>query len=254
MISTETQEHSNWFLKFFLCLLAIVGAVNSVIYTIAPLLPAKWAARIIPVGLSMLLIAILFSVGFSIYWHYKAKKGKINSQKYRIWLTVLLRYWLAFHIMIFGFEKLFEVNFAFASHLEDAPELADWPNAAAALRKRQKSVHCATDSVRHAQTDSADVDYRCHLPDLSALLPVYRQHPVPFNGPHPPQMARELATAYTQMIAVAPDRERIITVSFKRDDDDGPWRVQNPTPLMSGLADAFLPFFEWNEHLPDEAE
>lgn len=120
MISTETQEHSNWFLKFFLCLLAIVGAINSVIYTIAPLLPAKWAARIIPVGLSMLLIAILFSVGFSIYWHYKAKKGKINSQKYRIWLTVLLRYWLAFHIMIFGFEKLFEVNFAFASHLEDA--------------------------------------------------------------------------------------------------------------------------------------
>lgn len=143
---------------------------------------------------------------------------------------------------------------AAASHLEDAPELADWPNAAAALRKRQKSVHCATDSVRHPQTDSADVDYRCHLPDLSALLPVYRQHRVPFNGPHPPQMARELVTAYAQMIAVAPDRERIITVSFKRDDDDGPWRVQNPTPLMSGLADAFLPFFEWNEHLPDEAE
>ncbi len=138
-----------------------------------------------------------------------------------------------------------------ASHLDEAPELADWPKAAAALRKRQASVHCSTDSVRHAQADSADVDYRCPLPDLSALLPVYRQHRVPFNGPHPPQMARELATAYTQMIAVAPDRERIITVSFKRDHDGGAWRVQNPTPLMSGLADAFLPFFEWNEHLPN---
>ncbi|MGG6343486.1 hypothetical protein ACQ5SA_09635 [Stenotrophomonas indicatrix] len=148
----------------------------------------------------------------------------------------------------------FAAALAAASHMEEAPELTDWPKAAAALRKRQKSVHCAIDSVRHPQTDSADVDYRCHLPDLSALLPVYRQHRVPFNGPHPPQMARELATAYAQMIAVAPDRERIITVSFKRDDDDGPWRVQNPTPLMSGLADAFLPFFEWNEHLPDEAE
>lgn len=143
---------------------------------------------------------------------------------------------------------------AAASHLEDAPELADWPKAAAALRKRQKSVHCATDSVRHPQTDSADVDYRCQLPDLSALLPVYRQHRVPFNGPHTPQMARELATAYAQMIAVAPDQDKVITVSFKRDHDDGPWRVQNPTPLMGGLADAFLPFFEWNEHLPDEAE
>lgn len=146
----------------------------------------------------------------------------------------------------------FAAALAAASHLEEAPELADWPKAAAALRERQKSVHCAIDSVRHPQTDSADVDYRCQLPDLSALLPVYRQHRVPFNGPHPPQMASELATAYTQMIAVAPDRDRLITVSFKRDDDDGPWRVQNPTPLMSGLADAFLPFFEWNEHLPDE--
>ncbi|WP_340570001.1 hypothetical protein [Stenotrophomonas sp. G106K1] len=139
-----------------------------------------------------------------------------------------------------------------ASHLDEAPELADWPKAAAALRKRQKSVHCATDSVRRAQADSADVDYRCHLPDLSALLPVYRQHRVPFNGPHPPQMARGLATAYTQMIAVAPDRERIITVPFHREHDGGAWRIQNPAPLMSGLADAFLPFFEWNEHLPDE--
>ncbi|SMR83014.1 MULTISPECIES: hypothetical protein [Stenotrophomonas] len=138
-----------------------------------------------------------------------------------------------------------------ASHLDEAPELADWPKAAAALRKRQTSVHCTIDSVRHAQADSAYVDYRCYLPDLSALLPVYRQHSVPFNGPHPPQMARELATAYTQMMAVAPDRERIITVSFKRDHDGGPWHVQNPTPLMSGLADAFLPFFEWNEHLPN---
>ncbi|MCO7469987.1 hypothetical protein NJG16_07910 [Stenotrophomonas maltophilia] len=138
-----------------------------------------------------------------------------------------------------------------ASHLDEAPELADWPKAATALRKRQKSVHCAIDSVRHPQTDSADVDYRCHLPDLSALLPVYRQHPVPFNGPHPPQMARELATAYAQMIGVAPDQERIITVSFHRAPDGGAWRVQNPTPLMSGLADAFLPFFEWNEHLPN---
>jgi hypothetical protein len=147
----------------------------------------------------------------------------------------------------------FAAALAGASHLDEAPELADWPKAAAALRKRQTSVHCATDSVRHAQTDSADVDYRCHLPDLSALLPVYRQHRVPFNGPHPPQMASELATAYTQMIAVAPDRERIITVSFNRDHDGGPWRVQNPTPVMSGLADAFLPFFEWNEHLPDDA-
>jgi len=65
-------------------------------------------------------------------------------------------------------------------------------------------------------------------------------------------MASELASAYTQMIATAPDRERIITVSFERDHDGGAWRVQNPSPLMGELADAFLPFFEWNEHPPGE--
>ncbi|HCT26289.1 MAG TPA: hypothetical protein DIW85_08730 [Stenotrophomonas sp.] len=138
------------------------------------------------------------------------------------------------------------------SHLDQAPELADWPQAAAAVRTRQRSVHCSTDSVRYLQAGIADVSFRCRLPDLSALLPVYRQHPVPFNGPHPPQMAIPLATAYTRMIAVAPDRERVVSVSFQRDHDGDAWRIGNPSPLLSAVADAFLPFFEWNEHLPDE--
>lgn len=141
---------------------------------------------------------------------------------------------------------------ASVSHLDQAPEIADWPQAAAALRMRQSSVRCSVGNVHHPQADIADVDYRCHLPDLTALLPVYRAHPVPFNGPYPPQMASELATVYTQMIASAPDRERIITVSFERDHGSGAWRVQNPAPLMGELADAFLPFFEWNEHPPGE--
>lgn len=139
------------------------------------------------------------------------------------------------------------------SHLDQAPELADWPQAAAAVRTRQRSVRCSTDSVRYLEAGIADVSFRCRLPDLSALLPVYRQHPVPFNGPHPPQMAIPLATAYTRMIAVAPERERTISVSFQRDHDGAVWRIGNPTPLLSTVADAFLPFFEWNEHLPDEA-
>ncbi len=138
------------------------------------------------------------------------------------------------------------------SHLDQAPELADWPQAAAAVRTRQQSVHCSTDSVRYLQAGIANVSFRCRLPDLSALLQVYRQHPVPFNGPHPPQMAIPLATAYTRMIAVAPDRERVVSVSFQRDHDGDAWRIGNPTPLLSAVADAFLPFFEWNEHLPDE--
>ncbi|MEG0184816.1 MAG: hypothetical protein RR704_15340 [Stenotrophomonas sp.] len=143
--------------------------------------------------------------------------------------------------------------FASVSRLDSAPEMADWPQAAAALRARQASVRCTIDSVQYPlgpDGDNASVDYRCTLPDLVALLPVYRQQPVPFNGPHPPQMAPALAAAYTQMIADAPTRERTVTLAFERD-RSGRWRA-DPSPLMGTLADAFLPFFEWNEHPPGE--
>lgn len=48
------------------------------------------------------------------------------------------------------------------------------------------------------------------------------------------------------------DRERVVSVSFQRDHDGDAWRIGNPTPLLSAVADAFLPFFEWNEPVPDE--
>lgn len=143
---------------------------------------------------------------------------------------------------------------AAASRLDEAPELVDWPQAAAALRTRQRAAQCSVDRVRYPQADSAEVEYRCRLPDLSALLPVYRQHPVPFNGPHRPQMAPPLATAYTRLMAHAPDRDRIVAVSFQRDGDGTAWHMRDPTPLIAVVADAFLPFFEWNEHLPDDAD
>ncbi len=148
--------------------------------------------------------------------------------------------------------RAFAAALATVSHLQASPELADWPQAATAARARQRAVRCTAGSVRHPQADIADVDYRCLLPDLTALLPVYREHPVPFDGPHRPQMSMELATAYTQMIAEAPARERLITVSFRQDPHGGSWRIQDPGPLMGALADAFLPFFEWNEHPPGE--
>lgn len=143
------------------------------------------------------------------------------------------------------------------SHLDAAPELADWPRAAAALRTRQAAVRCTIDHVRYrpgSLARYADVDYRCRLPDLVALLLVYRQHPVPFNGPHPPQMAPDLAAAYTQMLAAAPAQDRIATLTFNRERQGATWQVGNPSPLMATLADAFLPFFEWNEHLQEDAE
>ncbi|HEL3819665.1 TPA: hypothetical protein UMT80_002117 [Stenotrophomonas maltophilia] len=143
-----------------------------------------------------------------------------------------------------------------ASQLDEAPELAGWPAAAQALRERQASAQCKADGVRWPQGhdgDVAEVAYHCRLPDLSGLLPLYRQHRVPFNGPHPPQMSPPLAAAYTTAMHNAPDRVRSGTLIFQRTGGHRAWRVRDPSPLISLVADAFLPFFEWNEHLPDDS-
>jgi hypothetical protein len=143
-----------------------------------------------------------------------------------------------------------------ASQLDEAPELAGSPAAAQALRERQASAQCKADGVRWPQGhdgDVAEVAYHCRLPDLSGLLPLYRQHRVPFNGPHPPQMSPPLAAAYTTAMHNAPDRVRSGTLIFQRTGGHRAWRVRDPSPLIALVADAFLPFFEWNEHLPDDS-
>ncbi|TGD59877.1 hypothetical protein [Flavobacterium humi] len=119
MNSSGTQDNLHWFSKLSLCFLAIVGAANTALFIIAPLLPFALAPLIIPAGLSTLAIAILFSVGFSIYWHNKEKKGKANAVLYISWLTTLLRYWIAFLLFDFGYQKLFEVNFNYSYHIND---------------------------------------------------------------------------------------------------------------------------------------
>lgn len=120
MTSNQIVNKSNWFSKFILSFLAIVGGVDSVLHIVLPLLPPKLNHYILPIGLSSLLIGIVFSVVLSFYWHFKEKNNVIYSPKYYIWLTTILRYWLALYIATFGFEKLFDVNFAHSYHIEDA--------------------------------------------------------------------------------------------------------------------------------------
>lgn len=120
MHSIEAQRKIKWISKFILSFLAIVGGVDSFLHIILPLFPYKWNQYIFPIGFSSLVLGILFSFGLSLYWHFKERNNSIDSQNFTIWLTTLLRYWLAFYISTFGFEKLFDVNFAFSYHIEDA--------------------------------------------------------------------------------------------------------------------------------------
>lgn len=120
MNSSETQSKTNWFSKFSLSFLAIVGAINTTLFIILPLLPYKISQFILPVGFIVLALAILFSIGFSIYWQNKEKKGNFISIKYTSWLITLLRYWIAFLLLDFGFQKIFEVNFNYSYHINDS--------------------------------------------------------------------------------------------------------------------------------------
>ncbi|MES2811767.1 MAG: hypothetical protein V4670_04785 [Bacteroidota bacterium] len=119
MISNQILKKSNWFTKFAISFLAIVGAVNAVLFITMPLLPFSLSKFILPFGLTSMALSILFSIGFSIYWHFKEKKGDFNSEKWHLWLTSLLRYWLALNISCFGFEKMMGINFAPSFHAND---------------------------------------------------------------------------------------------------------------------------------------
>jgi hypothetical protein len=120
MNSIEMQNNTKWFSKFSLCFLAIVGAINTALFIILPLLPYKLSQFVLPVGFLTLGLAILFSIGFSIYWYKKEKKETFNSIKCISWLTTLLRYWIAFLLLDFGFQKIFEVNFNYSYHIDDS--------------------------------------------------------------------------------------------------------------------------------------
>ncbi|MDM1353202.1 hypothetical protein [Myroides marinus] len=117
MDSKNELNTTNWFSKFSLSFLAIVGVINTTLFIVMPLLPYKLSTFILPAGFLALGLAILFSIGFSIYWH---KRKQVNTIIYVSWLSVLLRYWIAFLLLDFGFQKIFEVNFNYSYHIDDS--------------------------------------------------------------------------------------------------------------------------------------
>jgi len=110
-------NNATWFSKLSLAFLAIVGAVNTALFIIMPLLPYKLSKFILPAGFLTLALSILFSIGFSFYWH---KRKNVISIVYVSWLSILLRYWIAFLLLDFGFQKIFEVNFNYSYHIDDS--------------------------------------------------------------------------------------------------------------------------------------
>lgn len=120
MNSIEVINKTKWFSKFSLSFLAIVGTINTALFIILPLLPYKISKFIFPIGFAALGLAVAFSIGFSFYWQKKENKGTFNSIRCISWLSTLLRYWIAFLLLDFGFQKIFEVNFNYSYHINDS--------------------------------------------------------------------------------------------------------------------------------------
>lgn len=120
MDSNKIEKNTKWFTKFSLGFLAIVGIINTSLFVIAPLLPSKLAQYIIPGGFLTLGLAVIFTFFFSLFWHNKEKKELINSEKIISWFITLVRYWIAFLLIDFGFQKIFETNFAYSYHINDS--------------------------------------------------------------------------------------------------------------------------------------
>ena len=120
MDSNKIEKKTKWFAKFSLCFLALVGAINTSLFIIAPLLSSNLAKYIIPGGFLTLGLAVIFTFCFSFYWHLKEKKARIDPVQITSWLVTLVRYWIAFLLIDFGFQKLLETNFAISYHINDA--------------------------------------------------------------------------------------------------------------------------------------
>lgn len=120
MNSYKVENKTKWVAKFSLSFLSIVGIINASLFIIAPLLSSTLAQYIITGGFLTLGLAVIFSFCFSFYWHNKEKKELIHSEKINSWLITILRYWIAFLLIDFGFQKIFETNFAYSFHISDS--------------------------------------------------------------------------------------------------------------------------------------
>ena len=120
MNTNKFEKKTNWFAKFSLCFISIVGATNTSLFIIAPLLSPKLAQYIIPGGFITLGLSVIFTFFYSLYWHIKEKKDSRKSEIITSWLITVLRYWIAFLLIDFGFQKLFETNFAYSYHINDS--------------------------------------------------------------------------------------------------------------------------------------
>ena len=116
---------SSWFSKFTECFFGGLIPLN-ILLVVASLLPLGTLMKLgLPLFafllLGQLVTGIAFGIGFSIPWHQREKRNRIDSAKIHAWLQGILRYWLAMMISYYGFGKLLRTQFATSFERADIP-------------------------------------------------------------------------------------------------------------------------------------
>lgn len=124
MSKTVSPYQSNWFSKFFECyyaFIAIIAAMAMLPVCIALL--TKEITKHFPFNFFILFltIAIAISIAFSIWWHWKERKGNFHSVTIRAWLQGIIRYFIAFEISCYGFAKILRTQFTTPYSMADMP-------------------------------------------------------------------------------------------------------------------------------------
>lgn len=119
-MSEFNQVRTYWFKKFSESLLVGVSVTNFIL-GFATLLPQGFMNYFPMLMMGSLIASILFALCFASYWHYKEKKSSaFNSPQIHAWFQGIIRYCLAFFLSIYGFAKLFHLQFVTSYHLQDS--------------------------------------------------------------------------------------------------------------------------------------
>jgi hypothetical protein len=116
---------SSWFLKFvesFFAAIAILNTASELVQLLPEKIQKKLGENFISQTLwGQTLISLLFAIAYSVYWHRKEIKNRINSGKRHAWFRGILRYWLVFEICTYGFAKILKTQFGTSYNWVDTP-------------------------------------------------------------------------------------------------------------------------------------
>lgn len=112
---------TSWFLKFNECLVAAALFFVTAVLAIRLNLDFHLLRTSPVIFIAGMSAAIVWALGYSIYWQRKESTGAIDSASRHAWLRGLWRYWLALNIALYGFAKLFHQQFQVAVDWYDRP-------------------------------------------------------------------------------------------------------------------------------------